>query len=339
MRLRSFCRGFGLSTGLALTVAACGSDTPTAPTPVPIPPPALSIACPINATGTSVLSQPVMVTWADPTTSGGQAPVVTTCTPASGSTFAIGTTSVTCRANDSALQSTACSFSVVIAAAPKLSVTTFMAFGDSITQGVGSPAAPFGIWELPDWPLAYPYKLRDLLTARYTDQSIKVWNDGWWGEFIEDGLARLPSEIRYYQPEVLLLLEGANDLASAPSEATTKYIAGRLQDMIHAARLQKPKIEIMLATFPPQYAGGTPDRGVGAPYVSTLNGEIAKVATTNGVILVDLYRDFAATGTRLIGVDGLHPTDAGFTQMAKSFYTAIQANLEVKAATVQIIPR
>ena len=156
-----------------------------------------------------------------------------------------------------------------------------------------------------------------------------MWNDGLWGEAIDDGLARLPSEVRYYQPDVLLLLEGANDLLIAPSDATATYIAGRLQDMIHKARLQKSNIVIMVATFPPQYAG---TRGAGAPYVSGLNSKIATVATTNGVVLVDLYKDFAATGTRLIGVDGLHPTDAGFTQMAKSFYTAIQANLEVKTA-------
>jgi lysophospholipase L1-like esterase len=211
-----------------------------------------------------------------------------------------------------------------------------MAFGDSLTQGVDSPPAPASFWQLPDWPYAYPYKLSDLLKARYTDQPISVWNDGWWGEAIDDGLARLPSEVRYYQPDVLLLLEGANNLLGTPSEPTTTYIAGRLQDMIHAARLQKSNIVIMLATFPPQYPG---TRGAGAPYVSTLNGKIATVATTNAVILVDLYKDFAVAGTRLIGVDGLHPTDAGFTQMAKSFYTAIQTNLEVKGTTVQIIPR
>jgi lysophospholipase L1-like esterase len=71
--------------------------------------------------------------------------------------------------------------------------------------------------------------------------------------------------------------------------------------------------------------------------VPTLNGKIATLAIVSGVTLVDLYKDFTATGTRLIGVDGLHPTDAGYTQMATSFYNAISAKLEKKVA-VQVIP-
>jgi len=51
-----------------------------------------------------------------------------------------------------------------------------------------------------------------------------------------------------------------------------------------------------------------------------------------------LYKDFAAAGTRLIGVDGLHPTEAGYTQMATSFYNAISAKLEKKVA-VQVTPQ
>ena len=78
-------------------------------------------------------------------------------------------------------------------------------------------------------------------------------------------------------------------------------------------------------------------RGAGAPYVATLNGKIATLATVRGVTLVDLYKDFAAAGTRLIGVDGLHPTEAGYTEMATSFYNAIAARFETKKVTVRAI--
>ena len=228
---------------------------------------------------------------------------------------------------------------MVVSAAPRLTATKFLAFGDSLTQGVDSAPVPATLWQWPDWPYAYPYKLGDMLTARYTDQTFTVLNAGLWGETVSEGLARLPSEVGRYQPDVLLLLEGANDLNNpSANAATTKYIAGRLQEMIHVARQAKQGsgLIVMLATFPPQYPGLN---GAGAPWVPTMNGEILKVATAEGAILVDLYKDFMATGTRLIGVDGLHPTDAGFTQMAKSFYTAIQTNLEVKATTVQVISR
>ena len=334
MGCRRYWREFGLSAGLALLVAGCGSDpSPVTPDPPP-PPPALTISCPAAATGVSKQGQPVTVTWTAPTTTGGQAPVTTSCSPASGSAFSVGTTNVTCRASDSASQTTSCSFSVTVSPAPQLSVTKFMAFGDSITQGVDSPPAFSGVWGPSDWPKGYPYKLNDLLKARYTDQTLTVLNDGFYGENIADGLARLPSEVGYYQPDVLMLLHGANDLLGTPSEPTTTYIASRLNDMIRAARQRKSDIVIFLATYPPQYAGS---RGAGAPYVSTLNGKIATLATASGVTLVDLYKDFAAAGTRLIGVDGLHPTEAGYAQMATSFYNAIAARFETKKVTVQAI--
>jgi lysophospholipase L1-like esterase len=55
------------------------------------------------------------------------------------------------------------------------------------------------------------------------------------------------------------------------------------------------------------------------------------------VTLVDLYKDMLAAGTRLIGADGLHPTEAGYAQMATSFYNAIAARFETKKVTVQAI--
>ena len=264
--------------------------------------------------------------------------MTTTCTPDSGSAFPIGITNVTCRASDTAAQTASCSFSVTIAAAPQLSVTKFMAFGDSITQGVDSPPAFSGIWGPSDWPNGYPYKLSDLLKARYTAQTLTVLNDGFYGELIQTGLDRLPSEIGYYQPDVLMLLHGANDLLASPVEATTGYIEDRLGAMIRAARLRKSNIIILLATYPPQYEGTVPyDRGKGRFWVPTLNGKIATLATVSGVTLVDLYKDFTATGTRLIGADGLHPTEQGYTVMATSFYTAIAANFEKKTVTVRAI--
>jgi lysophospholipase L1-like esterase len=336
VRSRVHWQSAGLAAGLALSVIGCGGSSPSPVTPTPTPPPALTISCPTNATGTSKQNQPVTVTWTAPTTTGGQAPVTTNCSPESGSGFPVGTTNVTCRASDTASQVVTCGFSVTIAAAPQLSVTKFMAFGDSITQGVDSPPAFSGIWDPAAWPKGYPFKLNDLLKAQYSDQTLTVLNDGFYGEEIADGLARLPSEVRYYQPDVLMLLEGANDLLFTPSESTTTYIVSRLEDMIRTARLQKSNIIILLATFPPQYQGTDPyDRGAGRFWVPTLNGKIATLAVTSGVTLVDLYKDFTATGTRLIGVDGLHPTDAGYTQMAKSFYTAISTTLEKKKVTVQ----
>jgi lysophospholipase L1-like esterase len=84
---------------------------------------------------------------------------------------------------------------------------------------------------------------------------------------------------------------------------------------------------VFVATFPPQRASG--QRGAGAPYVPELNAAIAQMAAAKGATLVDLYAGFPADTTRLIGVDGLHPTEDGYTLMAQIFAQAIASTLEV----------
>jgi lysophospholipase L1-like esterase len=89
---------------------------------------------------------------------------------------------------------------------------------------------------------------------------------------------------------------------------------------------------VLLATFPPQYHGTIPyDRGKGAEFVPELNQRIAAVAQSEGATLVDLYAAFPAGGKPYIGVDGLHPTEQGFTLMAQTFAKIIQEKFEAKA--------
>jgi lysophospholipase L1-like esterase len=77
----------------------------------------------------------------------------------------------------------------------------------------------------------------------------------------------------------------------------------------------------MLANFPPQNPNGS--RGGGAEAVVELNNEIAALASDEGIVLVDLFGGLNGTPTGSIGVDGLHPTDAGYTRIANIWYDAI----------------
>jgi lysophospholipase L1-like esterase len=144
------------------------------------------------------------------------------------------------------------------------------------------------------------------------------------------GLARLPGALSANAPEVVLLLEGANDLLNSPSSATTQYIADRLRDMVRVSKARVTANRVLLATFPPQFIGTPAYRGAGAPYVPELNQRIAAVARDEGVVLVDLYAAFPAGGKPYIGADGLHPTQQGFALMAQTFAKAIQERFEVK---------
>lgn len=93
-------------------------DKSTAPPPAaPPPPPALAIVCP-DPTATSPLGFPVIVNFG-PTVNGGLAPIGSSCSPASGSLFPVGTTPLTCTAVDAARQVASCSATVVVTKAQR----------------------------------------------------------------------------------------------------------------------------------------------------------------------------------------------------------------------------
>src|SRR6185369_3943719 len=88
-----------------------------------------------------VLTPTQVVTYAAPGHDGGLAPISITCAPPSGAAFPLGTTNVSCAGSDAATppRTAACAFKVTLAPyvppVPVLSVTRFMAVGDSLTAG------------------------------------------------------------------------------------------------------------------------------------------------------------------------------------------------------------
>src|SRR4030095_4993527 len=98
----------------------------------------LSLVCPSNIRIEDVAGTTRPVTFAPAMSSGGVAPVSVTCTPASGAPFPLGTTTVTCSGADAAMpaRTAECQLTVTLAAfVPVLTLTKFLAFGDSITAG------------------------------------------------------------------------------------------------------------------------------------------------------------------------------------------------------------
>jgi len=319
----------GALMGAALCTGGC-DDSPTRPTPAPDAP---TILCPAPLTQPSTDGQPVSVTYPVVTVTGGASPVATSCAPPSPSMFQIGTTSVTCFATDALKRTASCSFPVVVTAPPRIVVTRFIAFGDSMSDGVLG-LAPQTLGN-PGPAVGYAYKLRALLAARYTAQTISMTDEGRPGEWVTMGVTRLPGVLATDQPDAVLLLEGVNDLNSGGGDAAIPGIKAGLTSMVRQARGRG--VTVFLATLLPERPGS--QRGSAPASIQPANVEIRNVANAEGAVLVDLYAAFAGQTTTLIGPDGLHPNENGYQKMADVFFDAITARLELKTSNLEFRTR
>ena len=286
---------------------ACGGKNPIEPQPQP---PAL--ACPSSISVEAKQPDGASVTFDQPTAREGRPPYVIQCAPSSGSLFPVGKTPVTCTATDADQKQTSCSFDVEVRVSQSLKKTRFLAFGDSLTGGLVSPAP-----SLIDNPDSYPYKLERMLEERYPAQDIAVLNDGEGGQRLREGSIRLPLALDAHRPEVLLLFQGIISVKNIPTATN----AGYLRTMISTARQRG--VDVIIATLMPVGAGlEARDPGINAAVVK-LNTEINRLAQEfNLGPPVDLYALVHAE-PRLIGRDDLHLTAEGYTKMAEKFREAI----------------
>jgi lysophospholipase L1-like esterase len=305
-----------------LVASSCGS--PNEPSPPP-PPPTLTLTCPAGVEAQSLDGNPLPVQFEAPRAAGGTAPVTISCSHNPGANFAIGATSVLCSASDARGATAFCSFSVTVRAPPRLAVTRFLAFGDSITAGTDSPPAPGA--SIIVSPYAYPVLLDPLLRGRYRLQNPVILAEGIPGEKAsEGGIARFRSVVRQLRPEAVILMEGTNDLLDF--QIGVQRAAEALRLMVQQAKLENARV--LLSTVIPQRAGGSrsPPRDPYAALVPQLNDRIREIAQAENVPLVDMYAVFQRDMT-LIGVDDVHPTPRGFQVMAETFFEAIRTHFEV----------
>jgi len=254
---------------------------------------------------------------------GGRGPLQTTCTPPSGQVFAIGTTPVHCESRDAAGATAACDFTVTVAPPPRLARPNIMAFGDSITAGeVTVPIAGSGAHRLVVIAeAAYPAVLERLLKGRYVAQEPQVVNEGRPGESAADAEPRLLRALEVDRPDTVLLLMGYNDLQSSTR---------RLRAIDTMERMAKDArgygARVFMATLTPGLPGRS--RSIDESALLAYNAELRTLARGEGAVLVDLYEALLPGAASWIGVDGLHPTEAGYAMIAETFFAALRAELE-----------
>ena len=198
-----------------------------------------------------------------------------------------------------------------------------LAFGDSITYGTTSQVADFPL------PLAtisfiipgYPERLLPMLQSRY-GLPVTVQNEGLPGEFAFNATSRLPGLLTTSR-DVVVILHGANDINL---QVSTASIAADLLTMVQTAKASGSYV--LLCTHPPALSNQKSDPAAIPP----LNTEIRKIAVQEGVTLVDFYQSFIGNPGPLISADGLHPTAAGYDQMAQDVYNAIVSLVNASVA-------
>jgi lysophospholipase L1-like esterase len=313
--------------------AACGSTPPTTPPP---PPDAPGISCPSNVTISGVSGGGQQVTYTTPTVVGGAAPVTVACAPASGTSFAVGATAVTCSATDALSRRAQCAFSVTLTART-LSVTKFLTYGDSLTEGENGRFGGFGHQVL-DTPNAYPTKLALLLNTEYPNQGINVVNRGISGEPVGDAARRLPSVLLADRPGAMLLLDGYNNLlgacrwpsASSPAcSAEITEVVAKIRECIRTAKSPPHNVTyVFVSTLtPPGPASGPNDRRIAPDAIAQTNVRLAAMVPAEGAVLVDPYPLFVGHEAEYVDLDGLHLRPAGYQVLADKFFAAIKATV------------
>ena len=313
----------------ALWLSACAESSVLPPaTPSPLPEDKvgrLGIACPTDTQAQSLDGRAVTVDFEAPVMSGGQQPVTAGCSLDSGGVFGIGSTPGTCWASDALQQTASCDFQVTVLGPPKLAVTRFLAFGDSITAGVVS--SPGGGRRL-DAHNAYPARLQRGLASAYMTQDMRVINTGRPGEHAAEAVGRFNSELARHRPDVVLLMEGTNDLYGEGGNGAERAAAA-LEQMVASARAAR--VEVVLMTIPPQ-------RNRGALVVD-FNERIRSLAGRRDAVFADVHRvllDGPCSGLSAIpciGSDGLHPTAQGHELMAQELERVL-----VERYDVEIVP-
>jgi lysophospholipase L1-like esterase len=167
---------------------------------------------------------------------------------------------------------------------------TILAFGDSLTVGVGTTEEN-----------SYPSVLTELT-------GLNVINSGVSGETTDQGLKRLPIEIDRTNPDLIILIEGGNDILRNRSQSEVK---GNIKRMIELAQSQD--IPVILI--------GVPQKALfsdSAPIYEELAEHFKLVF--DGTLIASLQRSVSLKS------DQVHFNKKGYRRMAESIYDLLVEN-------------
>jgi acyl-CoA thioesterase-1 len=188
------------------------------------------------------------------------------------------------------------------AVSPTGSLPKIVAFGDSLTAGLGLTAAE-----------SYPALLQKMLDA--DGYKYEVVNAGVSGDTTAGGLRRLDwaldGDVRF-----VILELGANDLLRGQSVAVMKSNLGRMIE-----RAKERKAEVLLAGM---YA----PTNTGPDYQREVRDAFLDLAREHNVKLVPFFLDRVAGIETLNQADGIHPNAEGTRIVAQTVYGELRPLLD-----------
>jgi acyl-CoA thioesterase I len=178
-----------------------------------------------------------------------------------------------------------------VAGAAAARVPVILAFGDSLTAGLGLPA-----------DAAFPAQLQRRLAA--LGLKARVINAGVSGDTTADGLARLDWALAD-KPALVILELGANDMLRGIDPAVTR---ANLDAII--AKIRRAGANVLLA-------GMKAAPNWGAAYQKSFDRIYPALAREDRVALYPFFLDGVAMDPQLNQRDGLHPTARGVAIIAR----------------------
>lgn len=165
---------------------------------------------------------------------------------------------------------------------PVFAKNTILILGDSLS-------ASYGIGVQQGWV--------NLLRKKIKDEKLdyRVINSSTSGDTTSNGLSRLPSEIKRYQPSILIIELGGNDGLRGLQPSLIKK---NLQAMITLGQQANSKILLLATRLPPNY---------GPIYINQFQKLYRELAVENNILLIPNFLQNVDEIAALMQPDRLHP--------------------------------
>jgi acyl-CoA thioesterase-1 len=173
-----------------------------------------------------------------------------------------------------------------------------VAFGDSLTAGLGLPAQD-----------AFPAKLQAALKAKGIDATVA--NAGVSGDTAAGGLERLDWSVPSDTDAVILEL-GANDALRGLEPARTQKALNAVLD-----KLAGRHVPVLLA-------GMKAPRNLGSDYTAKFDAVYPALAANHRVLFYPFFLEGVAADPHLNQGDGMHPTAAGVEVIVRNILPQVE---------------